>query len=58
MIYYVAVPLRKYEEKCPNCGTWLNHWEKCRKKRATKCSVIGCNETENLQGTHVMSVFF
>lgn len=58
MIYYVIVPMIKYDEKCPNCGSWLNHWEKCRKKRATKCSVLGCNETENLQGTHVISDMF
>jgi len=57
MSHFVSVEKISKDKECSNCGTWLKHWEKCRNKRATKCSVIICNETENLQGVHVNDIF-
>lgn len=38
---------------CPNCGTWLNHWNKYSSYSATTCSIENCdNEAE--VGAHVL----
>ena len=35
------------------CNSWLEHWELFSKKKANKCSIEGCPETEDLVGAHV-----
>lgn len=34
------------------CGSWMAHWENFSKKKATRCSVDGCNELA-IHGAHV-----
>ena len=34
------------------CGSWLAHWEQSAKKKAAKCSVIGCATPAEI-GSHV-----
>jgi len=42
------------DEKCEGrCQSWLLHWENHTDRDAKKCSVIGCNEDEDLVGGHV-----
>ncbi|MBO7617858.1 MAG: hypothetical protein J6T22_11685 [Bacteroidales bacterium] len=33
--------------------TWLNYWERKKKKTVKICQKNGCKETENLEGGHV-----
>ena len=42
------------DKKCNKCGPWIKHWENISGRTAKKCSVIGCAETTNLVGGHVL----
>lgn len=35
-------------QKKPATGTWLEYWEANAKKKATKCSVIGCETAADI----------
>ncbi len=35
-----------------SCGSWLQHWEKYSKKKATKCSVAECSKQADV-GAHI-----
>ena len=35
------------------CPSWVLHWENHANADAKKCSVVGCDEDENLVGAHV-----
>ena len=35
------------------CPSWILHWENHANSDAKKCSVIGCDEDEDLVGAHV-----
>ena len=37
-------------------GSWLNYWERKKKKTAEVCQKNGCKETDNLEGGHVYLV--
>ena len=44
------------ETECPNCGSWINHWKtknNISKEGEMYCSIVGCNETNELVGGHV-----
>jgi hypothetical protein len=41
--------------KC-NCVSWLAHWERFSKQKASNCSVMGCWDTD-LVGAHVNQVY-
>lgn len=37
-----------------SCSDYLCHWENYSGKKATVCSALGCSETKNLVGGHVI----
>jgi len=42
--------------KIPPSGydSWLDFWEQKKGKKATECERLGCNETNDLVGAHVI----
>ena len=48
----IEIVPEKAQKKAPT-GTWLEFWETHAKKKATKCSVIGC-ETPAALGAQVV----
>jgi len=41
------------EKKCPNCGTWLDHWKLFSKEIAGVCSILNCKNDAEV-GAHVL----
>lgn len=53
----------KKSPKCPNCGSWIKHWETLSDENAPMagdCAVVGCTgktedgELAEIEGCHVM----
>jgi hypothetical protein len=54
MSNYIVKNKKVFKEiSCP-CSTYLCHWENYSNKKAVKCSALGCSETRDLVGGHVI----
>lgn len=56
MTFILVKNKHKTSDKTPPTGytSWLDFWETKRNKKATECERLGCNETQELVGAHVI----